>query len=180
MTIPQQVDKSSQTVDELLGQYGSLVWTIAFRAIGTEQDAEDCFQEVFLVALNSLATGEIRNWRGFLARVTHRQAMMVLRRRYAQRSRIVTSSDVANLVSDQPSPMQSAADAELAECLRFAISQLPEQLAEVYCLREQHDLSYEDIARELNASRNQVGVMLHRARAALQKTLACHFPETQS
>ena len=58
------------------------------------------------------------------------------------------------------------------ERLRAALCDLSPQQAAVFCLRWLSELSYEEIASELELSVDAVGVTLHRARARLQELLA--------
>ena len=61
---------------------------------------------------------------------------------------------------------------ELASQLREQIARLPPQEARVFCLRYLNDMSYRQIARELNIAINVVGVSLYRAKARLRAALA--------
>jgi RNA polymerase sigma-70 factor (ECF subfamily) len=56
--------------------------------------------------------------------------------------------------------------------LREALARLPARQAEVFCLHCLEGWSYHDIARELGASVDSVGVLLHRARKHLRALLA--------
>ena len=55
--------------------------------------------------------------------------------------------------------------------LRKALAQLPTQQAEVFCLRSINDLSYREIAGQLDLKTSAVGVLLHRARSRLRELL---------
>jgi RNA polymerase sigma-70 factor (ECF subfamily) len=55
--------------------------------------------------------------------------------------------------------------------LRKALAQLPPQEAQVFCLRYLNDMSYRQIAKQLNIKTNAAGVLLHRARAKLRQYL---------
>lgn len=55
--------------------------------------------------------------------------------------------------------------------MRKALSQLPPEQAEAWCLRHLNDLSYEQIASEIGVTPNHAGVLLHRARNQLRLLL---------
>jgi len=85
-----------------------------------------------------------------------------------------TSGDLANLTtvpSDNIGPFQQAQAQKLVTRLRIALSQLPPQEAQVFCLRYLNDMSYRRIAKELNIKTTTAGVLLHRARAKLRYLL---------
>ena len=58
-----------------------------------------------------------------------------------------------------------------AERLRRALAGLPKRDAQVFALRYVEELTYEQIAAEMDLSVNQVGVILHRARRRLRDIL---------
>jgi RNA polymerase sigma-70 factor (ECF subfamily) len=70
-----------------------------------------------------------------------------------------------------PSPTDQLAYADLSDRLRGALGQLPHQQAEVFCLRCLDDLSYRDIARQLDLKVSAVSVLLYRARGRLRELL---------
>jgi len=54
---------------------------------------------------------------------------------------------------------------ELAKHLRRAIGELPPQEAKAFCLRYFSEMSYRQIAKELDIKTGAAGVLLHRAKA---------------
>ena len=80
-------------------------------------------------------------------------------------------ADVALVKGFDGDPADHAEAAELAGALRWAVAQLPKKQAEVFCLHELGDWSYQQIAEQLGITANAVGVMLHRARQKLQELL---------
>ena len=48
--------------------------------------------------------------------------------------------------------------------LQKALVQLPVQEAKVFCMRYLNDMSYRQIAKELDIKTNAVGVLLYRAK----------------
>ena len=93
--------------------------------------------------------------------------------RLRQRRNVQTLEGL-NLPSREDDPEQTAVGKELALSLRRAIGQLPEREAEVFCMRDFEDLSYQEIADALQMSSGAVGVALHKARAKLEVLL--HVP----
>ncbi len=165
---------------EISRQHGPLVWRTAYRLLNRDADAADCFQETFLSALDVSNRQEVLNWPGLLTRLATTRALDQLRRRKRDlRLRQGTEPDWERVESEQLGPDRRAQDAELMDNLRAAIARLPEQQAEVFCLRHLNGLSYEEIADELRISVDGVGVSLHRAKARLRQLLvsACTAEE---
>ena len=150
---------------------GPSVWRTAWRLLGRRADAEECFQETFLSALQLWQRQPVRNPRGALVRLATARAVDGLRRRYrgAGRDGKVEWDRVATA---DPSPPQRAAASELSQRLREALAALPGKQADVFCLHCLEGWSYAEVAEELDVSVDAVGVLLHRARARLRPLFA--------
>jgi RNA polymerase sigma-70 factor (ECF subfamily) len=156
---------------EILGRDGPAAWRTAFRILGNRADADECFQEACLAALEVSRREEVRHWRGLLQRLATARAVDRLRTR--RRGKLSCSSHDWDEISDgSPSPIQRAEEAELADRLRAALGQLPPKQAEAFCLHGVEGWSYREIAEHLAISIDAVGVLLHRARKRLRLLLA--------
>lgn len=160
-----------QVIDwqKIVKRHGPAVWQTAYRLLGNDADAADCFQETFIGALGVSRRQRVRNFAALLIRLATARAIDRLRRRYADSAHGATT--LTAMPTDDPSPAQQASAAELAEQLKRALVQLPTQEAQVFCLRHLNDMSYRQIAKELGIKTNAAGVMLHRARTKLREIL---------
>ena len=156
--------------DELVCREGSVVWRTVYRLLRNQTDADECFQETFLAALKVSNRQPVRNWPALLQRLATSRAIDRVRRRLRRRS-WEKVADLSLAEAGRSDPSQEAEAAELADALRWAIAQLHGRQAEIFCLRELEDWSYEQIADQLRMSTNAVGVVLHRTRQKLQKLL---------
>src|SRR5262245_59124613 len=101
---------------EIMEQEGAAVWRTAYRLLGNRADADECFQEAFLAALEVSRRESVRDWGALLRRLASSRAVDRLRRRYRHREdRPVADWD--DLTDPSPSPSQVAEDAERAESL---------------------------------------------------------------
>jgi RNA polymerase sigma factor (sigma-70 family) len=130
---------------------------------GSQSDAEDTLQDVFLRAYGSLRTDQreiaLRAW---LYRVAHNRCIDQLRRP------VPRAADVFD-VSRTPS-VEPATATERREDLRRLIEdvqRLPEQQRSVLLMREMDGLSYADLAAALDVSIPAVKSLLVRARMSL-------------
>ena len=73
--------------------------------------------------------------------------------------------------SDTPSPLIQVSGEQDASALSEAISALPDKYRVPIVLAYFHDASYDEIAEDLEISRNHVGVLLLRAKQQLRKSL---------
>jgi RNA polymerase sigma-70 factor (ECF subfamily) len=156
--------------DELMRREGSAVWRTVYRLVRNRADADECFQETFLAALELSNRQPVRNWPAVLHRIATSRAIDRVRKRLRRR-RLEDAADVDLAEAVQPDPSQRAEASELTSALRWALAQLPTRQAEVFWLHELGDWSYQQIADQLGISVNAVGAILHRTRQKLQELL---------
>lgn len=149
-----------------------MVWRTAYRLLGNHADTADCFQDTFLAALEVSRRQPVRNMAGLLVRLATTRAIDRLRQRGRQERRQANDHESETLGDNRPDPAGQAQTQELAGQLREAIGRLPPQEAKVFCLRYLSEMSYRQIARELDIGMNAVGVSLYRAKARLREALA--------
>ena len=166
-----QKEISLQVVDwkMIIKEHGPVVWQTAYRLLGNDADAADCFQETFICALELSRRQRVRNFPALLIRLATTRAIDQLRRRF-RRERVGNNAhDQFEEPDNNPDPVQNAQQRELADQLRTAITQLPPQEAQVFCLRYVNDMSYREIAHELDIKTSAAGVILHRAKTKLRQ-----------
>ena len=155
---------------EVIEREGRAVWRTAYRLLGNRADADECFQEAFLAALEVSRREPVRDWGALLRRLAAARALDHLRRRYRHGvNRPVADWDA--VPGPSPLPSQGVEDAELSESLRAALASLPPNQADAFCLHHLEDWSYREIAGHLAISVDAVGVLLHRARKRLRERL---------
>jgi RNA polymerase sigma-70 factor (ECF subfamily) len=156
---------------QILQQHGAAVWSTVYRLLGREADAADCFQNVFLSALEISRQGPIRHWPALLQRLATARALECLRRRYRRCDRRTVSLDAPMADPRASEPMAVLTERELAVQLREALIRLDERQAHVFCRACLDGASYREIAGELDITVNHVGVLLNRARSILREQL---------
>jgi RNA polymerase sigma-70 factor, ECF subfamily len=165
---------------EVVKEHGPAVWRTVYRLLGDREDASECYQEVFLEAVRISREQTVEKWGALLTTIAARRSVDRLRQKLARRS-VQINSKTLEVVSQRNRPVaESASDAELAQRLRNALSDLSEQQAEVFWLNVIEEMSYDEIAIRLSLSIDHVGVLLHRARAKLRETLGRELLEERS
>ena len=164
-------DRCRERVAELVDRYGRMVFATAYRILGRADEAEDALQEVFLKLIGvwdgRLRTASVRDWGAYLRVMATRSAINLMRARASRRFESRQLSDnMAAPCSKEPAAQEKA---ERMQRLRRALASLPERDAAVFSLRYFEDLTYEQVAHEMNLSVSQVGVILHRTRNRLRK-----------
>lgn len=155
---------------QILSRDGPAVWKTAYRLVGNRADADECFQDACLAALEVSRREEVRHWRPLLQRLVTARALDRIRQR-RRRGGLVGLAD-PDLFRDQaPTPEQGVEEAELAGRLRVALARVTPRQAEAFCLHVLEGWSYAEIASHLSISINAVGVLLLRARGRLRLLL---------
>jgi RNA polymerase sigma-70 factor (ECF subfamily) len=168
--VEQALAGDQQAYGRLVERYSGAVFNLAYRMLGSAQDAEDAAQEIFLKAYLRLESYDRqRKFSTWLLTVASNYCIDRIRRR---RFAWVTLDDVAfSLPSAGPGPERSALEREQREAVQLAIQALPENYRLVTVLRYWNDLSYNEIAEVTGLSEATVKTRLHRARKMLAEQL---------
>jgi RNA polymerase sigma-70 factor (ECF subfamily) len=161
---------------KIVEHHGPIVWRIVRRLLNHDADAADCFQRVFVAAVELERRDAIRDWPAILRRLATARALEYLRGRYRLANRVTVMADELLADSKGREPIMIAQDGELAAQLRDALADIDARQAQVFCLACLDDASYLEIAEQLDITVNHVGVLLSRARAALRDRLGHHAP----
>lgn len=153
--------------NSLVDLHGRAVYGVAWRILGHRDDTEDVVQEVFFEAFRRFADERVEHWPALLKRLATYRALDRLRQR-----RTSCPLDGLEVADPGVEPWAAAAERELAELLRRAVSQLPEREASVFCLSSFDGLTNAEIAETLETSSGAVAVALHKARGKLAIMLA--------
>ena len=155
----------------IVDKFGPQVWATAYRLLGNHADASDCFQETFLSALEVSKREKIRNFPALLTRICTTRAIDRLRQRIRDHQRNIPNTDMESIADVDRNPAAHIRVEELSAKLQEAIAQLPEQEAQVFCLRHFNEMSYKQISEQLGIKLSKTGVLLHRARKRLRDLL---------
>ena len=165
--------KGDQTAfSRLVGATQSDVFNLALGVVGSQQDAEDATQEVYLRVWRALpgfrGQAQFRTW---LYRISLNTCLN--RRRSLQRElrRIAPHAAFEHLRGEGVGPAEMALQRERRTALWGRVSALPEKYRLVIALFYQQQLSYQEIAQVLALPLNTVKSHLNRARKALAKSL---------
>ena len=175
-TTPYQVIEGGSASNEL----GTLfrdhyrgMFRVAYRITGSESDAEDALQTVFVRLTPGWVDRELSpNPRGFLYRAAINASLDLVRSRKRRNSvplEVVDFDNDAKL--SVASPEDHLVDSELRELIRQAVAKLEGRAAAAFVLRYYEGYDNRRIAEILGTSQLVVGVTLHRARTRLRKEI---------
>jgi RNA polymerase sigma-70 factor (ECF subfamily) len=142
-----------------------LVSTLCFM-LGNREDAHDVAQEAFLRCWRAQASlPDVQNLRAWIFRVGLNVAKDLQRSAWRRRAKPLVGAEIMPIV-DETGPEQSLEDQETLKRLREALLDLRPEEKEVFLLRQNGNLTYEQIAELRN---RPVGTVKTQMRSALQK-----------
>jgi len=173
--------------EALVSRHERRIYSLAFRMLQHQQDAEDVTQQAFLNALEHL--GGFRGEASFgtwLSRIATHAALKVLRKRRGAARWVQepsTEPDAENEPLPHPefiadwsqSPERLAQRNEAQRLIEQALQELDEKHRLVFLLRDVEGLSVKDTAAALGLSEVNVKVRLLRARMRLRERLTQAF-----
>jgi|YelNatPaOPRAMG01_1025707.scaffolds.fasta_scaffold03174_6 RNA polymerase sigma-70 factor (ECF subfamily) len=165
--------------EDLVRAYTKRVYSICYRFTGSEAEAQDLTQDVFLRVFKTLKTfrageGSFTVWLTRLAR-----NLLIDHYRRTKLERATDSIEDQLPVLEERSAVSARTDGMLAgreagELLRLALQKLSPELRETVILRDLEELEYREIAQILNVPEGTVKSRLNRGRAELARILRKH------
>lgn len=162
------------TFEEVYERFRRPVWRLAYRMTGSEEEALDATQEIFLRVWRGLAgfRGEAKlstwvfqiawNYLRLHRRRTGRGLQVVLPINHDGQRVLEQAPDPG------PDPERRATSSDMLQRVSEAIDRLPERARVVLWLRDGEGRSYEEIANVLDVPVGTVRSRLSRARQALK------------
>jgi RNA polymerase sigma-70 factor (ECF subfamily) len=169
----QRGDKAAFT--QIVAEFQTPVYNLAYRMLGNRNDAEDAAQETFLRAYAQLKTYDPgQSFGTWLLSVAAHYCIDRLRRRKFQWLSFDDprwDESAPSLISDLPSPEASALTKEREQEVQRALQKLAPQYRMVLVLKYWNDMSLEEISSITGDNVGTVKVKLFRARQMLGKQL---------
>jgi RNA polymerase sigma-70 factor (ECF subfamily) len=145
--------------------------------LGSQEDAQDVAQEAFLRCWRTQESlTDVLNLRAWIFRVGLNAAKDLQRSAWRRKVKPLLGADVMPIV-DPAMPTQTLEEQETLGLLRDALMHLRPEEKEVFLLRQNGDLTYEQIA-ELHD--RPVGTVKTQMRSALQKLRKVLNPEMKT
>ncbi len=177
----------SAAFNELISRYADKVYGFALRITRNTSDAEEVFQEVFLILTKKLDTfrgdSKFSSW---LYRVTANSAYMFMRSQKKHENNLSLEGyspydEEGTLMGKimykdwSSRPDLIVFNKEAIKIIDEAINDLPESYRTVFHLRDIEGLSNDEVADVLEISVSAVKSRLHRARLFLRDKLSDYF-----
>ena len=169
--LQQMIEGDTAAFKEIYEFYQGIVYAFAFRLTKTKDLAEDVVQEVFTKIWEKREQINIdKNFGGYIrqtarnhiyniwTRVAHDKAMLENMGRHLEHLQTLTPDELAIR--------------ELGRMYQQAVDKLPSRQKEVFILRREQELSFEQIADKLGISKNTVKNQMVSALRSIRKDIA--------
>ncbi|MGN0794504.1 MAG: sigma-70 family RNA polymerase sigma factor [Aristaeellaceae bacterium] len=160
------LDKREQRLETWVRQYGTAILRTCFVCLSDVREAEDAMQETFLKAWRAMDRFEGRNGAGEKTWLTH-IAINVCRD--MQRSRWFRHVDLSRALEDIPQTVASVLPED--RTLLMDIMRLPEKYRQPVLLYYYQDMTLEETAEVLGASKSTIHHRLRKAEQLLRLSL---------
>jgi RNA polymerase sigma-70 factor (ECF subfamily) len=175
----------AEAMGRLVSRHGSSVYAFVRRFLGETQASDDVYQEVWLRVIRNATRFEGRSrFTTWLFQVTRNVCMDHLREKRRRRTPVSLEQESPaspepageaslrdRLPDGRPSTPDEAASREERSRVERAVTSLSDEQREVFLLREQTELTFEEIAKLLDLSPNTVKSRMRYALENLRRAL---------
>lgn len=173
-----EVPPSRMDWADVVAKYADVVYTMAYRLTGDDEEARDLAQDVLIRLHKGLSKYREGNFEGWLYRTT----VNAFRDRLRKRKRL--REDV---LDEEPPGMRTTGiveeevqRGELHDVVQRALVRLPVEYREAVVLRDLEGRSYDEIAQIVGIPAGTVRSRIHRGREALRQLLESYVDDRRS
>jgi RNA polymerase sigma-70 factor (ECF subfamily) len=146
------------------------LYRFALRLLGSEEEAKDVVQEVFIRVWNGREQmNQVQNWEAWCMRIA--KNLSLDRIRAWQRKNTHPLEEGFDVRQQELTPYETTELQESMQSISNLIASLPEKQRQVIHLRDIEGYSYNEICEILELDMNQVKVNLFRARNSVREKL---------
>lgn len=157
--------------DALVTRHARRAFSVAYRVMGSTEDAEDLVQDAFIAALVKIDSFDAsRSFAAWFYRILVNRGLDLRKARTRRQVEEIPECCAAS----NPSPLDALETSELQEDLARALARLPPSQRLVFQLYDLEGFSGPEIAEMLDLPDGTARWQLHQARRALRDALSHH------
>lgn len=162
----------ARAFDDLMNRYKRQVFSLIYRMVRNQTDAEDLAQDTFIKAYRNMASYDpaypFLTW---LFKIAHNTCIDFLRARKPQAISVSDDDNPMDIEDTGLSLEEKMENVSRNETVERMLNTLPAGYREILVLRHKEELSYDEIAESLGIPVGTVKVRLFRARDLLKNKL---------
>ena len=168
-------DRNPEAISESSEKYGDYCFTVAQNLLCNAQDSEECVNDTFLGAWNSMPPHIPERLRLYLAKIIRSLAFNRWNSRTAQKrgggELPLVLEELEECIAGGTDPEEQVEASELSESVRRFVKSLPAREKNVFVSRYFFTQSVEQTAKDSGLTVNHTYVMLSRIRKKLRRHL---------
>jgi RNA polymerase sigma-70 factor (ECF subfamily) len=162
---------------EIYREHRLKVLNLCSYLLNSRDAAEDAAHEVFLrVQLKINQYNPELSFSNWILKIASNYCLDILRRRGAERRLFGVDTEMPDLPSSKPTPLNEMLFSERGDRIRLALRSLSDEFRVPLVLAYYNDFSYEEIAVALDLPRNTVATRLFRGKQLLREKLKKEKP----
>lgn len=167
--------RNEQALAETTSMYGALCRSVARNILGTNEDAEECFDDALLAAWNAIPPAHPQSLRAYILRLVHNHAVNRWNASKAQKrggSQLPAALDeLSEVLASRESIEDENERREMLEGITQFLRGLPKQQRDLFVRRYWYAATVSELSALFNMTENHVKVTLSRIRKRLQNYL---------
>ena len=168
-------ERNEQAVAETENKYGKYCYAIAVGVLAVHEDSEECVNDTWINAWNSIPPHRPSVLSTFLGKITRRIAIDKWRHRTAEKRGggeiPMVLDELENCIAHESDADKNFEKKRLCEVINRFVHKLGEKEQKVFLCRYFYMDSIESICRQFGFSQSKVKSILHRTREKLHKVL---------
>ena len=168
-------DRNEQAILATADKYGNYCASIAKNILGNHENAEECVNDTYLNAWNSMPPHRPSILSTFLGKIVRNLSIKRYKHNTADKrgggQATVVLDEIAEFVSDADSVEQEIDRKELVTAIDSFLDRLPADKRNIFICRYWYFDSISDIANRFRMTENNVSVTLNRLRLKLHNYL---------
>ena len=166
--------RSEQAISELASKYGRLCHQIATNILGSNEDAEECVNDAYLGAWNTIPPQKPNPLQAYICKIVRNIAITRFHANTAAKRNThydIALDELENCLFSPDTPESTLQAKELSHLLDRFLSKLDTRSRVMFVRRYWYADSITDLAKKLHMRPNNVSVQLSRIRNKLRKFL---------
>lgn len=168
-------ERDERAIEETSRKYGNYCYNIAFHILENPLDAEECVNDTYRGAWDSIPPHRPTILSTYLGKITRRISLKIIRSRNAQKrgKGVVELSldELSECIPGRTYVEESVDFQDLVASINNFLSLLPTDERRIFVQRYWYAMSIKEICEQFSYSKAKVESMLHRIRIKLRKHL---------
>ena len=168
-------ERDDKAIIQTEKQYSNYCRSIARRILGDSEDVEECLNDTYLKAWNSIPPNKPQNLAVYLGRIIRNISIDIYRKKAAEKRGGTQTEEILDELSELTNGKDETFDGvrrkELIKEINTFLSSLKPVERKMFVLRYWHAYSVSDISEKCGKSESNVSVSLSRTRKKMKEYL---------